>query len=268
MHAGLALMVVGFAVILLPWLAWGGGTEYLRQYWAGSVAPRMSGGQWTDHLMPLKELLTGYWPWLPLYIWGLRTLPKGPPRQRVPRIFLPPAAPALISLIVLAGFMVPRIFLGHYLVLFYPFAALVAAGPAAAFTRPRADRWTTGLLTLAVVYTALVAALPLHTKGKDYADPARNVLRRATQECDRRVKRVAISTSIADIWFGLALGSWITDWEPRSMNPYITPAKDPSEVLVARVGEPLAEGWEATALREGSVRLFARKGSYVCPNSF
>ena len=249
---------------------WGGGAEYLSRYWIESVVGRIHSETLESHFGPLMNLLKVYWPWFPFWIWGTMRCLLSLRGQHLGSVLKNPInAPSLAALTIFGGFTYSGHFLEHYLVPFYPFAAGVVAEQIAEPLAHWSDRILKSLLALLVGYAMILAAFPLHVHGEAYREPLRRILTRMAVECDpSQIQRLQVSTGVADIWFGTAVGLWYTPWDVYSGTSEEAPVRSSSDLLLASRLEQPHSGWAPTVIAEGDLRVFVRRGIQVCPTSF
>lgn len=120
-----ALTFIAGAVPIVIWLKVFGGAEFVTHYWAESVAYRVGDATVSSRLAPWTLLLRTWWPWLPFFVWGsFRALPA---------IFNRDIESRWLRMALIGAYAIPVAFtfsghaLDHYLVPFFPFAALVTA---------------------------------------------------------------------------------------------------------------------------------------------
>lgn len=280
---------IGAGLIFALWFGFADGDRYLQRYWSDSVRARMGGATWDSHFAPIFNLMKVYWPWLPFFIWGAyKAFGKAYQRvsgvgvfQRLGRALLQPQGVAvLFSCAIVTGFILGGHFLEHYMVPFYPFAAVVVSSAVAPWLEKKAQpilRWLWGV---ALVYACLLAALPIHVQGKEYLNPVRILLKRAAAECGRPgvegaqprpVRSLHISTDVADLWWGLAVGLWYTPWETQVSPIGKIQATSDDALLLHRgvLREPTREAhakrWVPTALHFEDWVIYEREGALRCP---
>jgi hypothetical protein len=249
---------VGIALglcFIVPWLAWGGGVDFLRHYWADSVTGRLHATQPGAWMFPLRTLAETYWPWLPFLLWG--ALEKFSLRG-------PLGLARLQCACILGAFMKTGHMYEHYLVPFYPFASVLAAAPLAR----RGEAWAATTVK-AVRYTALGAlalslVLPFRLRHLR-TDPIREAAPAAASRCARgEVREVLVSEGLAEKWLALATTLWETPWEATSIRP-AEAATGTGKVLLAAPGDRIASHWEALPVDPGApYRLYQPRGTHYC----
>ncbi|MFZ9594505.1 MAG: ArnT family glycosyltransferase [Bdellovibrionia bacterium] len=262
----LALTVLGW--ILSLWLYVGDGLNYLEHYWIESVQGRLGGHSgWLDWLAPMRNLFKGYWPWNLVYFYSIYVICVKQTRARnvLFEQKITSWIPLLASLGVLGGFSLSGHFLEHYLVPFYPFAAIASAVSIAQVTEQWREGVTRVFFILLIFVTLLLATFPIHTQGVDYQDPQRRLLKRAASSCHGGIRRIYLSADETSFWWGLAMGTWYTPWDTRVLNPSEIPVDERSALLLSRRRNDLAGSWVMTSLIEGDFRVYQRPNSQACP---
>lgn len=195
----------GIAAPLALWVLWGGGGEYLLRYWQESVAGRATPRDWETASAPAGNLMKQYWPWLVVLPWALTRFFW---REGLEGLFRSEGLPWLMAGGFFVGFSAAGMFLEHYLVPFYPFAAWGIARELA----PVLERWKSslawGIGVMLLVYAGLLLG-GLEVHGDAHRDAFRNVMKRGAELCPS-VKRVTVSDELADRWRGLATALWYT----------------------------------------------------------
>jgi 4-amino-4-deoxy-L-arabinose transferase-like glycosyltransferase len=262
--AALLCTASGFAL----WFWLGDGLLYLQEYWHQSVQGRVGGASWESHLAPLSNLLRVYWPWLPFYLWGLIAAYRQLRTKKLEAFSNTSFVAAFFSISILGGFVTSGHFLEHYLVPFYPFAAVIVA----MIVAPKLEAIQAGFLkfflTFGLVYAMILATLPIHVHGVEYRNPVREILKRAPAECSsKHIQVIHISNKVADIWLGLAMGLWYTPWDARVADASGIVPNNKAEILIATTSETLHADWERTKLMLGDFILFQKQGAEVCPSA-
>jgi 4-amino-4-deoxy-L-arabinose transferase-like glycosyltransferase len=211
--------VVGAAIIFLMWFSWGQGFQYLTTYWKTSVAGRIGGGTFTQHLAPVVNLVQVYWYGLPFFLLGLFRLIK----SRSLDVWMA----ALLACGTIAGFCYSGNFLEQYLVPFYPFAAILVAIELNRlfeklqifFAWNRLKEITVSVMVLGIfVYSLIMMAVPIHVQGNDHQNPYRELLKLAAKQCRAPdVKLILIPNWVSEDWWAYASGLWYTPWDVKSV---------------------------------------------------
>lgn len=242
------------------WVWIGGGDAFLREYWAQSVSGRLSGD---SHFKPLMALLKTYWPWLPLFALGL----IGNFRSFA----------AIHSLVILGAFCYIGHYLDHYLVPFYPMAALVSASSIAGWleSRPRAqERLLRFSFGAAVVLAVVLATLPVRLHSVR-GEPLRSLLLSSRVVC-QEPREYWITSKAQERWMALAVTLWTTSSEARAVEG-IPAEHPPSDVLLIAAGDEQIPGGHAedshgdsawsvvSAIRHPVLKLLQPVDSGLCP---
>jgi len=249
-----AMLAFGAALVpIVAWIAFAGGARYLRFYWEQSVSGRLTASSATDHFSPLVELVRSHWPWLPIYLWGLVRAWRGPMRLAI-----------IESCVILAGFALTGHMYNYYLVPFFPFAALVAAG---AFPLPAAAtrRYAAAALGVLVLAGAVLSFwLPFRVRPQSN-DPIRLAAPEAARRCEAgHVREVLISDGLAGRWLGLATVLWSTPWEATSVHLPIE-ASGNDQVLLSSPSEMPGSGWRDLSLDHAApFRISTPIGASLC----
>ncbi len=245
---------LGAILPLLLWIIFCDGGHYLQHYWVESVRNRLGGTHLLhDLLEPWRILARGYWPWLPFY--GMAALAQGRSASIAERLAF------LMGLCIMGGYGIVGNFLEHYLVPFFPFAAIT--------TSTLLYRWTLVwekyiekcLIGILFLISLAMVFLPLHIQGDYYLDPKRQLLRKAAKNC-HGIHRIYLSEPVFSSWFGLAIGSWLTPWDPYVIQPNAIPDNEDHVLLVS---DAALSGWEKTALQAGALSVYQRPQSGSCP---
>jgi 4-amino-4-deoxy-L-arabinose transferase-like glycosyltransferase len=262
------LMCLGVvAAALATWELFGNGFYYLKMYWTESVHDRLSEPGFLKLILPSKNLLRTYWPWFPIYFIGIFVFFGVLLKRKTGRLQMiyGEGIPVLFSLGILLGFSSSGHFLEHYLVPFYPFAAIIVAflleKPLIRLERKIAQ----GVFAICVFYSLLLSAFPLHVQGYDFMDPQQMILRKASQECNaREVTRLYISDRNTGLWWGLAIGLWNTPWDTVVMDPNQIPAQPGKVLLSAPTSEAVPAGWMPTGITERTEQILQPLGENLC----
>jgi 4-amino-4-deoxy-L-arabinose transferase-like glycosyltransferase len=260
---GFLASILCAALPLFFWVQFLGGKDYLHHYWFESVQGRLGAEEIRDLGAPLKSLFKGYWPWVPLYLVAVLDALRPSRLFFEKKLNLHRALAPLFSLAILGGFSLTGHFLEHYLVPFFPFAAITCAS----YLAEKTTRWEQGFyrgteLVLGLL-TLLLALFPLHIQGKDYLDPTRRLVRQATEKCRAPVSRFYFASDETPFWGGLALGSWLSPWDTWVIDPTKIGQHETSVLLLTQNRSDLV-GWEPTGLENGDFRIYQKSGSGIC----
>ena len=246
-------LAIGGGVILLPWFFWLEGASYLSRYWSESVVGRATPRSAESLLAPSRNLLKQYWPWLVLWLWAsVRWLRRNRGRDAL----APAGIPFLLSWGILGGFSIAGSFLEHYLVPFYPFAALAIASEFSESLRGRARevRWVVGVSTVVAAVLVLGMFVRVRRGGLEQS-PFRQALMQSAREFPS-AKILRISSTATELWSGLAAGLWYTPFDVAVEHPEALRLPVPCGELWLQTTEEFQEKGEASKipyrLQEGS----------------
>jgi 4-amino-4-deoxy-L-arabinose transferase-like glycosyltransferase len=241
------------------WIHFGNGLHYLERYWIESVSGRVRSEGEMINWGACLNLLKTYWPWLPfLFVGAFKAL-----RSKLQNPWERTAL--LMSATFLGGLSLTGLFLEHYLVTFYPFAAVIVAAGIPAFSEERKLKFLNGLSVFLFVAAVLMAIFPTLVHKPDWKNPLRNTLKDAAISCTSpTIKRIAISTSLSELWLSLAMGGWHTNWDTWSGPGSQSPAVSKSDLLVAHTNEAVDSDWVATDIRNDFVQLYRRRSTEEC----
>jgi hypothetical protein len=166
------------------------------------------------------------------------------------------------------GFSLSGNFLEHYLVPFYPFAAIIVAflleKPLLRFE----PNIVHGIFAICIFYSLMLSAFPLHVQGYDFMDPQQIILRKASQECNPRdISRIYISNKNTGMWWGLAIGLWNTPWDTVVMDPNQIQSQPGKVLLSTPKSEPIPAGWVPTGISERNEHILQPLGENLCGSS-
>jgi hypothetical protein len=122
---------------------------------------------------------------------------------------------------------------------------------------------TRALIGLGALTAIVVVLFPVHLHGSAYLEPERELLKEvaATYSFEKKnVRRIAISSSVADRWRATALGAWYTPWDVWSGSASASPEDAGAQLLLAKVGDTIGEGWRATSLVREKLQIHERAG--------
>jgi 4-amino-4-deoxy-L-arabinose transferase-like glycosyltransferase len=249
-----------FTVIFMgAWFIFGDGAHYVQEYWRQSVSSRVTPKGFWDQLGAIRNLLRTYWPWFPFFLWGsfqvIRTQWK---------------KPGELSLVLIMGFGIlfafsyTGHFLEHYLVPFYPFAAILVAHPLRNGFQKHEERITPWVFRLTVLAAVTLATLPISIHG-DRSSPLIEVLEVAHQHCHSdQIKEVLITRRAEERWRAIASGLWKTDWEIQSLRQ-LPSLSQSDQLLITFPDENVSEEWTHVKLSPPLGRdLYVPKGSVHC----
>ncbi|MBS1962190.1 MAG: glycosyltransferase family 39 protein [Bdellovibrionales bacterium] len=244
--------LAGLGLPLAAWFVFGDASNYLHHYYSEHVADRIGPHPLIDHFAPIINLAKVYWPWLPFFAIGCwRVLRNWKDESKRDELAI-----GLTALAFVGGFCVVASFLEQYHTATYPFAALVAAiGFPSAWEKFRAG---TEKILLAVCLGFFVFLLlnPYSMQGTEYKNPIRLALKEADRRCaDPAIRRITISTGVAEIWYALAIGGWNTRWDPHSA-PATELPKNGSQLLLAAANEHVPSAWTPAGIEAEGLRLY------------
>lgn len=238
------------------WLFGFDGLHYLQLYWQESVSSRVGGTGFGERLKPALALLKTYWPWLPVLIYGIYRWSRSP--RKDPTLTL-----ALIhALVIFCAFTYVGHYLDHYLVPFYPFAALIVAEPLSAGLRPYQDRIAVGTRWLAIAFAFALAILPIplhYPRG----EPLKSFLGYVEQQCQGQ-REILITGKAMERWMALAVTLWVTPHQATSVDQPAQPS-GPQQLLIYDPAERLPDGWKTVPVpKPFSLRLAEPSTARLC----
>lgn len=252
-----ALLAVAVAGLLVGcWITFGQGDTYLRHYWQDSVTARLAAGSWREHLDPASALLRTYWPWLPFFGLGLWTAVHA--KEHGFRFA------AGLCIVILGAFTYTGHYLDHYLVPFFPAAALVCA----AWLAPRLAPWqqpiSRGIFGLAATLIIALAVLPIPLHSPR-GEPLRSFVQDAERICHVQ-SQYLITSQAMERWMALAVVLWATDRNARAVESPPPAASAPDALLVTHTGETVPLGWieVQTHSHGATLRLYQPQASTLC----
>ena len=224
----LRVMVIGgisASVIVGTWFLWGDGVQFLLHHWV-DIRDRVSGSQsWLEHLGPAISLARTYWPWWPLLIFCvfkmMRNLDTTPPHTKAATVF---------AGTLFAGFTYSGFYFEHYLVPFYPMAALAMAptlSKALLPYRPQVEKW---IFAFAVGAAVILAVFPIRLRSL-HTEPLTEVLAEIPQICEGQ-KEILVSDQLMEKWMALAVVLWKMPTEATHVSVDSTSAQ-PGQLLIA-----------------------------------
>ncbi len=227
----LLAITLGLGWVLAPWLWALDGLEFLKRYWQESVSGRVSARDLSSWLAPSVNLLKQYWPWLIVLPWALIQVFR---RAAGTGRWSENGIPAALAVGIFLGFSSAGLFLEHYLVPFYPFAALVIGREIASRIEAYRAQIAAGVSLVLVIYWGFLLS-GSEVQGTAYRDPFRNILAAGNKLCPG-MKLVLVSSELADLWTGLATALWYTDADARVEDGPLEkqPAVLPAGALISR----------------------------------
>jgi len=269
-------ILISFAVagtLIALWCFFADGLHFLNRYWIESVKDRLGDHDLMSLLRPTQSLFKGYWPWVPFYFSGIlcffytlfiKELP-----QKI-RLLKNEGIPLLFSIGILGGFSLSGHFLEHYLVPFFSFSAIVVAFFLEKPLKHFESKIVAGLFILSLCYSLILATLPIHVQGFDFADPQQIILKRASAECNAsQISRIYISNRNTGLWWGLALGLWHTPWDTQVIDTNQIPPQlpNPQEKILLSIQktEPIPALWKPTGIIEKNELILQPVGENLCP---
>lgn len=252
----------GIAMLsLAPWLLWADGLKYLEEYWATSVAARVSAKNWRDQFTPVLHILKIYWPWIPLFVWGSVKL------FRNPGTFWPLQYIWFPGVVIVAAFSWVGHSIEHYFVPFYVFAAPIAAWPLAEWNwfKKREAGFMRGFAVAYVALAVALATLPIRVHG-NRAPEMREALRTAVRLCPKdAMNEVIFTAGTGYLWHTAAQVQWETPWEFR----YLDRAPEKAtrgDFLITPVGTEIQpeSGWKRIPHSDSSFLQLHQGPPYPC----
>ena len=248
--------ILGCSVPLFGFMKFGHGDVFIREYWSQSVSARVGGNvSFSNHLQPVLSLLKTWIPWFPIWLVSLSFLFKRLWKQPTDvRVLLPVG----LSLGILLGFSLNGRFLEHYLVPFFPFAALSISLVWTSWLATYSERIAKATAALTALALGAALFLPMEFQGDTHRSPLVRLHERAQTEC----KMISPSTRLIyapqtlDLWYGLALGAWATPWEPTVAFSEADIPREETILLVRKSEKPKPAHWNGTVLlQEGEFVL-------------
>ncbi len=208
-----AIAVVTCFALVGVWIVGFGGAEFIARYWAESVAYRVSGGvTWQSRLETWETLLRTWWPWLPFFAFGAV--------RAVPAVLRADAESRWIRMAMISAFAIPTAFtvtghaLDHYLVPFFPFAAVIAAWPLTRVPPLLQNRLHDGVRAVTIALAFALATLPVKLHWQRRPDFQR-FLRELEADCPRAREFALHGSAGPHRWEALAQLAWLTTREAR-----------------------------------------------------
>ncbi len=256
--------ILGLASPLVPWLEWGGGRDYLLEYFRVSVAGRVQGHHLVSH--PWRNIYLIWWPWWPISIFGafagLRACYSAPRLGRSLVVFL------VAALSIPLAFTFGSGYLEHYITPFYPFASVLVGYQIAAWSGGLTDR-----LLNRIALGAAVIALVLATIAPDVNQMKESPSEIWMRELSKipsagraRIRRIVFTQKSADLWLNLSKILAKSDWQAIGDFSLNRPSLSGSVLVSAFDESPNSEFWvELKCVVQPEYRFFSPKGESFCP---
>ena len=247
---------VGAAVVVGLWFYLGSGWAFLRFHWLEIKSRAVGQSAVSDHLGPTFILARTYWPWLPFFLFAAARMVR-----RMRQVSDEALLALMVAAAVFCGFTYSGFVFEHYLVPFFPMAAIVTAYEFQAFLlkfRPGIERYA---FALAVTLATVLAVMPIRLH-QPRAQPLKTALTELAMTCHGQ-KGIWVSSRLMDRWMALAIVLWESPQDAASVDPIsVQPA--PGVLLITENGSRPAIGWEKVPLRSVSLELYQPRGSGLC----
>jgi hypothetical protein len=225
---------------------------FAEQYWFQSVSSRLGGPLPLEaHLAPLLQLLRTWWHWLPLGLWSVwKTLRafRAQPRNTSSTLS---AFPLLLAAGILGGFALNGHFLEHYMMPFYPLAAVLLSSTLSPHLAPFESGLRRTVALILAALTLAVALLPLDFQGQGHREPLWLLLQDVKNHCPARRGadgHLVFAPGTIGRWEGLALGAWVTGRDPWVIQEgEAFPALD-AAILIRNIQSPAPTQWRGREL--------------------
>jgi 4-amino-4-deoxy-L-arabinose transferase-like glycosyltransferase len=248
--------VAGLFIILALWFSFGDGLNFLLNHYS-AISSRVESRNWATFLVPAKNILTTYWPWLPFLFWSLGKSFKNPKELNLGQ-----SIALMMSLIVLVGFSLAGHFFEHYLTSFYPPAALLVSVSLYPILKPRFKTVEKLLWGLTVFITIVLAVFPIQLR-KNRAEPLATTLREMSAVCQGQ-KEILITQNAMDRWLAVAITLWKTPYEIKSITSVDTIPKAGQLLITSKDETPSQENWEKVPLCLSQFNLYQSKQFHYC----
>ncbi len=228
------------SLVLACWFVFGDGISFLKHHWI-DIRDRVSGkSTFLEHLDPAYNLLRTYLPWLPLFLFCTIKIAKNAlqifqNKAKGKNLISDTTRTALlISLIIFSGLIYSGFFFEHYLVPFYPMAALVIAPFLANWLGKYQYKIHQGIRAIGVCIALVLAIFPVRLHSS-HTEPLTELLSELPFVCSGQ-KEVLISDQLMEQWMALAVLLWKLPSEAASVNIQNTVPKE-GQLLITKSDE-------------------------------
>lgn len=251
--------VAGFLLVLAVWFGFGDGLNFLTHHYS-AISSRVESRNWATFLVPTKNILTTYWPWLPFLFWGLGKLLKN-----TQELNLGKSIAFTMSLIVLVMFSLAGHFFEHYLTTFYPPASILVSISLYPLLKPRFKLIEKVLWGLTVFLAVALAVLPINLR-KNRAEPLATTLREMSAVCHGQ-KELLITRTAMDRWLAVAITLWKTPYEIKSIESVDSTPQAGQLLITSKDETPPSAIWEKVPLCHSRFNLYQSKQFQYCRRS-
>jgi len=262
------LLFVGFALPFLFWFQWGDGLHYLQSYFALSVAGRVQTHQFfTGPWVNLKSTWLPWWPVMVLACFHLfyRLIRRG---------FASEEKISLLMILLAASFPIAfslgSTYYEHYLVPFYPFAAIVVGVELSRFgffSRVTEDglKIGYGILLIGSLFVATIAP-SFHVVKDLEAMQWVAEIGRLPAEDRAQVKKIAFTDKATNVWYGIANIRGKTDFETEASFDLSREAMDGTILFTTREETPRPSWKPISCIYVEGYRAYASETLHLCRN--
>jgi 4-amino-4-deoxy-L-arabinose transferase-like glycosyltransferase len=256
--------VFGLVSPIIPWCEWGGGREYLAEYFRVSVAGRVQGHHLVSH--PWRNIYLIWWPWWPISVLGayagLRACFSTPRLGRSLAVFL------IAALSIPLAYTFGSGYLEHYITPFYPFASVLVGYQIAAWSGGLSERFL-NRMGLGAGMIALVLATIAPDVNQMKEAPGEIWVRELSKIPSpgrERIQRIVFTRKSADLWLNLSKILAKTDWQAIGDFSLDRPSLSGSVLVSAFDESPNLESWvELKCVVLPEYRFYGPKGESFCP---
>lgn len=251
------ISLAGFLSIVGLWVLLGKGWPFIQAHFQ-MLSGRAQKREWTNVFIPFKNICSTYWPWLPLFVWGVVRNVKLFKKSSIGDWLA-----ISLSLVVFCVFSLGNQIWEHYLILFLPSAAVVTSQTLDSILNKRFESFEKCVLGLSILVSLLLAICPIKIR-RERNEPLKTTLMEVEAICSGQ-KEIVITQKAMPEWMAIAIVSWKTSYAGISTSSPDVISK-PGQLLITELSETPPQDWVRVPLARSKLSVFQPRSQTYCQN--
>ena len=240
-----------FLFVLIIWFLFGDGYNFLVNHYA-AISYRVENRNFATLTAPILNIITTYWPWLPLLFYGLYRLFRCGEKKELGLWIA-----AVFVVVVLAGFSLSGHFFEHYLTIFYPASSILVGLSVCRLVRGKFEKLERFIWGTAIICSVIFATIPIQLR-RNRAEPLATTLNEMNAVCKGQ-SEILVTQVAMDRWLATAIVLWKTPFEIKSLDSLQVEPQPGQLLIVAKNEQPSLEQWERVPLCLSQFNLYQSK---------
>lgn len=252
----LLMGMCGFSLVIGWWILNANGWNFIQNHFS-TLSGRAQHREWGNVFIPIKNILSTYWPWFPFFMMGC----FGLFRNYKSACFSQILAASQFFVIVLCLSTGNQIW-EHYLILCLPPAAVVSAKVFQDLLGLGFENFEKIVFSSAVFAAVFLACYPLRIR-RERMEPLGTTLKEMEAVCHGQ-KEILVTREAMSEWLAMAVISWKTSYEGKSVTALDSIPEDGQLLVTNKNQRPESPLWVKVPLALSVLDLYQSKQNRYC----